>query len=125
MQLKKKSRKRTMKVNVEMVLFFALLVIIAGSFLAMYGTNSITGAVVSIPSGNCYEETFCANETIITCLNETVQKCDATCVNETKETCTEECRPECRLEKINGVEREVCVKTCSMVCSTEIVQNCG
>ncbi|MBI2125450.1 hypothetical protein HYU08_02750, partial [Candidatus Woesearchaeota archaeon] len=87
--------------------------------------NSLTGAVVGIPVGNCREERSCVNETITACKNETVQRCDSVCVNETKQVCAEECKPECHPEEINGVEREVCVKSCSEVCAEEVVQNCG
>ncbi|HLD79268.1 MAG TPA: LamG-like jellyroll fold domain-containing protein, partial [Candidatus Nanoarchaeia archaeon] len=87
--------------------------------------NSLTGAVIGIPVGNCHEEITCVNQTTTHCVNETVQKCDAACVNETIESCSEQCLPNCVIEEINGKEREVCTTSCSTVCSTETVQNCG
>ncbi|MBI2582170.1 hypothetical protein HYV87_03545, partial [Candidatus Woesearchaeota archaeon] len=50
--------------------------------------NSLTGAIVGIPVGNCREERSCVNETITACKNETVQRCDSVCVNETIENCS-------------------------------------
>src|SRR3989344_911472 len=44
---KKRDRKRTMKVNIELIIFFALLVVIVGTFLVAQETNSITGAAIS------------------------------------------------------------------------------
>ncbi|MEK6809140.1 MAG: hypothetical protein AABY40_00540, partial [Nanoarchaeota archaeon] len=100
------------------------------AFLKKYdgGDNLLTGAVISVPNGpdgNCHEEQNCINETITNCINETKQKCDAACVNETIKTCAEECNPKCHIEEINGIEREICIKTCSEVCTEETVENCG
>src|SRR3989344_3541186 len=119
--------------NVRMIGLLSLFIILftfAG--LVVYhhdgGNNALTGAVVGVQpeiDTHCHEEITCINETITTCTNETVQQCDSSCVNETKQTCVEECKPECHPEEINGVEREVCVKRCSEVCTEEVVQNCG
>src|SRR3989344_4742456 len=119
--------------NVRMIGLLSLFIILftfAG--LVVYhhdgGNNALTGAVVGVQpeiDTHCHEEITCINETITTCTNETVQQCDSSCVNETKQTCVEECKPECHPEEINGVEREVCVKSCSEVCTEEVVQNCG
>ncbi|GEM_PF-4476120 len=96
--------------------------------------NAFTGAAIvtqptmeQIKQGvneNCPISTICLNETIISCINQTVQKCEPHCINETKQVCKEDCTPQCHSEIVNGKDRQVCVSSCSTICSNEIFPSC-